>query len=209
MITTELQTRFEPWPEWLVLSERALNFTNDFEYPDRQASFEQLLNESHGVTPLLDNEKDRLKAEYVTLHLNAMMVSKKLNEEGYIDLKAERIWYLLLTDEKYYHSCKFLNYFCLKFLNRSINECIVEAEVSNVESIQTSGRPLKDVNAQKLNFIASNGPHPLVSSKLIDDMLTNRFGRDWHFMIVNSKWFVSKTVDRHFQLARNLPNSLM
>ena len=129
LLIAELQSRFEPWPEWIVLSERALNFTNDSEYLDRQASFEQLLNESHGVTPLLDDEKDRLKAEYVTLHLNAMMVSKKLNEEGYIELKAERIWYLLLTDEKYYHSCKFLNDFCLRFLIRSINECIDEAEV--------------------------------------------------------------------------------
>ena len=116
----------------LLLSERTLNFTNDSEYLDRQALFEQLLNESHGVTPLLDGEKDRLKAEYVTLHLNAMMVSKKLNEEGYIELKADRLRYLLLTDEKYYHSCKFLNDFCLRFLNRCINECIIEAEVLNV-----------------------------------------------------------------------------
>ena len=141
--------------------------------------------------------------------MNARMISKGLNEEGDTKFKAERIWYILLTEEKFYHNCKLVNDFCLRFLNRSLNECVVEAEVSNVESIQSRDRPLKDENAEKLNFIASNGPHPLVSSKLVDDMLTNRFGRDWHFTISNSKWFVSKTVDRHFHLARNLPNSLI
>ena len=73
---------------------------------------------------------------------------------------------------------------------------------------QRSDRPLKDENAEKLNFIATNGPHPLVSMNLVDEMLTNHFGKDWHFTIANSKWFISKTVDRHFQCARNLPNSL-
>ena len=90
------------------------------EYPDRQASFEQLLNEPHGVIPLLDDEKDRLKAEYVTLHMNAMMISKGLNEEGDTKFKAKRIWYILLTEEKFYHNCKLVNDFCLRFLNRSL-----------------------------------------------------------------------------------------
>ena len=69
------------------------------------------------------------------------------------------------------------------FLNRSFNECIVESEVSSVEDISTSSRHLKDENVEKLNFISSNGPHPLVSMSLVDDMLTNHFGKDWHFSI--------------------------
>ena len=115
---------------------------------------------------------------------------------------------MLLTEEKYYRNCKFVNTICLKHLNRSLNECVVESEVSSVERIQTSDRPLKDENAEKLNFVASNGPHPLVSMNLVDDMLISHFGKNWHFTLANSKWFVSKTVDRHFQCARNLPNSL-
>ena len=48
---------------------------------------------------------------------------------------------------------------------------IVESAVSSVEEIQSSDRPLKDENVEKLNFIATNGPHPLVSMNLVDDML--------------------------------------
>ena len=113
----------------------------------------------------------------------------------------------MLTEETYYKNCKFVSFIALKYLNRS-HECIVECAVSYVEDIDTSGRPLKDENVEKLNFIATNGPHPLVSMNLVDDMLTNYFGKDWHFITTQSKWFVSKTVDRHFQCARNLPNSL-
>ena len=137
-----------------------------------------------------------------------MVVLNEMNENIDTKFKSERVWYSLLTEEKYYRNCKFVNFYSLKLLNRSVNECIVESEVSSVEQIQTSGRRLKDENAEKLNFVASNGPHPLVSMNLVDDILTSRFGKDWHFTISNSKWFVSKTVDRHFQSARNLPNSL-
>ena len=68
---------------------------------------------------------------------------------------------------------------------------------------------LKDENVEKLNFIATNGPHPFVSMNLVYDILNNYFGKDWHFVITaESKWFVSKVVDRQFQCARILPNSL-
>ena len=163
---------------------------------------------SYGINPLLDDEKQRLCAEYVTLHKNAMTVLEDLKGDSETKFKLEKVWYVLVNEERYYRNCKFVNFISLKLLNRSLNECVVESEVSSVEHIQTSDRPLKDENAEKLNFVASNGPHPLVSTNLVDDMLTSYFGKDWHFTIANSKWFVSKTVDRHFQCARNLPNSL-
>ena len=75
-------------------------------------------------------------------------------------------------------------------------------------NIQNGARPIKTVNSEKVKFIASNGPHLLVSLDLVDDMLTNYFGKDWHFTIANSKWYVSKTIDRHFKTAKDLPNSL-
>ena len=101
--------------------------------------------------------------------------------------KLESLWYVLLTEENYFKNCKFVNHFCLHFLNRSFNECIVEFEVSSVGEIQPSSRPLKDENAEKLNFVASNGPHPLVSQKLVDDMLSRHFGKNslhWNFTTV-------------------------
>ena len=39
------------------------------------------------------------------------------------------------------------------FFNLSFNKCIVESEVSNVEAVQCSERPLKDENVEKLNLI--------------------------------------------------------
>ena len=125
-----------------------------------------------------------------------------------MNLTIEKVWYKLLTTEQYYKNAKFVNYIALIYLNRSFNECIVESAVSSAERIERSDRPLNEENAEKLNFVASNGPHPLVSMKLVDDMLTNHFGKNWHFTTVQSKWFISKTVDRHFQYAKNLPNSL-
>ena len=207
LIISELCNRFEPWPEWLVLSEKCLNFMNNWEFEDRRESFSKLLNTPHGIHPLLSDEKERLLAEYVTLHTNAMNVIAKLKGEDN-QFTLEQVWYTLFTEETYYKNCKFVNFIALKYLNRSHNECIVECAVSSVEEIDTSGRPLKDENVEKLNFIATNGPHPLVSMNLVDDMLTNYFGKDWHFTTARSKWFVSKAVDRHFQCARNLPNSL-
>ena len=190
----------------MKLCEKCLNFENDLEFPERKESFVQLLEFPCGINPLVNDEKVRLIAEYATLHQRVLHELK-----GDDALKLESLWYVLLTEEEYYKNCKFANHFCLHFLNRSFNECIVESEVSSVGEIQTSSRPLKDENAEKLNFIASNGPHPLVSQKLVDDMLSRHFGKDslhWNFTIAKSKWHVSKTVDRHFQSARSMPNSL-
>ena len=77
------------------------------------------------------------------------------------------------------------------------------------EMSQSSKRPLNDLNAEKLNFISSNGPHPLVSMGLVEDTLSNYFGKDWHFTLSQSKWFISKTVDRQFREAKMAPNSFV
>lgn len=199
-----LKTRFEPWPEWVVLCDRAFNFMNDLEISDRKVAFEALLDEPHGLDILLSDEKTRLKSEYQTMLVNASEIMAM--NDGL--KKIEDIWYIMLTEEKFYRNCKFLNYYALQFLNRSFNECIVESEVSNIEDIQCSERGLTDENAKKLNFISSNGPHPLKSLNVVQDTLTRHFGNDWHFTLANSKWFVSKVVDRHVKNAECLPNSL-
>ena len=118
------------------------------------------------------------------------------------------MWYVLLTEEAFYKNCKYVNNFSLKFLNRSFNECIVESEVSSIEAIEAKGRPLKQENVDKLNFISTNGPHPLMSMKLVEDFMNNYFGSEWHFTLQKSKWFVSKTIDQKFQEAKNSNNTL-
>ena len=97
----------------------------------------KLLEVPYGISQLLDDEKRRLASEYITLHQNATTVLEtyKRNQS---EFKPEEIWYTLLTEEVYYRNCKFINYFCLNLLNRSINEYIVESEVSNMTNIQTN-----------------------------------------------------------------------
>ena len=50
--------------------------------------------------------------------------------------------------------------------------------MSNIEDIQCSERNLTCENADKLNFVSSNGPHPLKSMGVVEDMLTRKFGKD-------------------------------
>ena len=42
LVISELCNRFEPWPEWLVLGEKCLNFMNEWELEHRRQS--KLLN---------------------------------------------------------------------------------------------------------------------------------------------------------------------
>ena len=85
----------------LVLGEKCLNFMNEWELEERRQSFSKLLNTPHAIHPLLSDEKEGLMAEYVTLHTNAMNVISTLKEK----FNLEQVWYILLTDKKYYHNC--------------------------------------------------------------------------------------------------------
>ena len=98
--------------------------------------------------------------------------------------------------------------FGFKFLNRTLNEYIVESEVSSIEVVNIKKRNLKDDDVAKLNFISTNGPHPLMSAILVEDFLTNCFGSNWHFTIAKSKWFVSKTVGKQLETARSANKTL-
>ena len=91
-----------------------------------------------------------------------------------------------------------LRWTCLPpdFWTDHFDECIVESEVSSFKD---------DENAEKLNFISSNGPQPLCSMSVVEAMLINHFGTKWHFNVMKSSFFVWKTVD---YCSKGLPNSL-
>ena len=91
----------------------------------------------------------------------------------------------------YFKHCKRLNAFALRFLNCSFNDGIIEVKVSSLKSISTGKRPLQQKTTEMLNFICTNGPHPLVAMPLVDDFLNAHFGKDWHFTVNQSKFFVS------------------
>ena len=82
-------------------------------------------------------------------------------------------------------------------------------EVKSIKDISTSKRPLQNITTERLNFISTNGPHPLVSENLIKDSLDSYFGKDRHFLRSNSSHYTSKVVDTHFKEARALPSSLV
>ena len=122
---------------------------------------------------------------------------------------SEKIWYELLTNKEYYEACLNINDFALRFLVRTYNECSVEAEVSNMNAIDTSSRPLKLITSEKLLFISSNGPHPSVSLTLVEDALNLYFkGNTWHFVLRDTKYFTSKVVDRRISEAEDMANDL-
>ena len=200
-----LKNRFEPWPQWMLLCNETFNFSNELPLADRQAALEILMDCPFGPSPLLNDEKKRISAEYLTTVLNAEKVVKESNHE----ISQKDIWYELLTKEPLYKNCKKLNAFAILFLNRSFNEAIVEVEVSSLKNISTERRPLLQKTTEMLDFISTNGPHPLVSMQLVDDFLDAHFGKDWHFTINQSKWLVSKVVDQHFKSAKEMPNSLI
>ena len=97
-----------------------------------------------GPNPLLTEEKKRLSAEYVTLRINAQTVTSKLMGSGESEKKVSQndVWYELLTNPDMYMDCKKVNFFALKFLNRSFNEAVVEVEVSNLKQQSTESRSL-------------------------------------------------------------------
>ena len=83
-----------------------------------------LLDEPSGPVPLIEEEKARLKAEYTTLLLN----SQDIQENSKVNTP-EDLWYVLLTEKRYYENCLNVNDFALRFLTRSLNECVVEVQV--------------------------------------------------------------------------------
>ena len=114
-----------------------------------------------------------------------------------------------MTEPKFYEHTKYFNAYVLKFLNLSFNETVIESEVSSLENVETQKRPLNSQTTNMLNFISTNGPHPLVSLPLVKDFLDSYFGKEWHFTLNDSKWYVSKVIDKHMYNAKNCTNSLL
>ena len=96
----------------------------------------------------------------------------------------------------------------LRFQTHTFNECTVEAQVSAIDSIETSSRRLKHA-AEKLTFISTNGSHSLVALNIIEEALDLYFvGKPWHFVLSNTKYFTSKVVVRLFREAEPMPDEL-
>ena len=147
----------------------------------------------------------RVISEFVSFLLNGEEVKENTDKK----LNQTELWYILLTEERYFKNCIHFNYFASKIISRTANEGIVEVEVKSIKDISTSKRPLQNITTERLNFVSTNGPHPLVSENLIKDSLDSYFGKDWHFLRSNSSHYTSKVVDRHFKEARAPPNSLV
>ena len=143
-ILDSLTRRFEPWPQWLINCEKAFDLKNGLVIQERKVAFDRLMDCKSGPDPLLQEYRKRLSAEYITLCLNADEVTKQLKAKAQKpdDICHKDIWYKLLTDETIYRHCKLVNGFALKFLNRSLNEAVVEVEVASLNETSTERRSL-------------------------------------------------------------------
>ena len=98
----------------------------------------------------------RLESNITHVILDEILLNAKNRSSG----KQKWITLLISTRVSFiFWAYMILDHFSLKFLNRLFNECIVEKEVSSIESIQTKGRSLKQENVDKLNFISMVGIH--------------------------------------------------
>ena len=190
------------------MCDEALNFEFEDSDEKRKASFEKLMACPVGPSPLIEEERARLRSEYNSFLINVKdaISTLKIIKPTY---SQSDLWYLLLTEPKFYEHTKYFNAYVLKFLNRSFNETVVESEVSSLENVENQKRPLNSKTTNMLNFISTNGPHPLVSLPLVKDFLDSYFGKEWHFTLNNSKWYVSKVIDNHMYNAKNCSNSLL
>ena len=171
----------------MVFCDEALDLLSDKTLAACQASLEKLMECSSGQVPLVEEEKSRIKAEYITFTVNAEKAIAEYQGEESQKISIKKLWYELLSKEQYYKHCKKFNAFPLLFLNRSFNDTVIEVEVSSLKNISTEKRPLKTKSTEMLNFISTNGPHPLVSMNLVDDFLNAHFRKNWHFIINQSK----------------------
>ena len=122
LLIFEFTNCFEPWPEWVIQSKNAFDFLNDLVFEERIECFAKLLEIPFGINPLLSEEKQRLKFEYTTLHLNALNVVSTS--------KWVMVMVCAINGKGYYNNCRFVNRFAIQFLNRSFNECVVESEIA-------------------------------------------------------------------------------
>ena len=81
----------------------------------------------------------RVISEFVSFLLNGEEVKENTDKK----LNQTELWYILLTEERYFKNCIHFNYFALKIINRSANEGIVEVEVKSIKDISTSKGHLK------------------------------------------------------------------
>ena len=98
-IISSIQRRFEPWPRWLLCCEEAFNFSNGLVLSERTSSLVTLMSLPSGPNPLLEDEKARLSAEFVTLFLNADHTASEYEEKHGKKITPKDTWYTLLTQE--------------------------------------------------------------------------------------------------------------
>ena len=122
-------------------------------------------------------------------------------------LRINKIWHLLLTEERY-HKVETM-FFCPSNFEQIIQKMYSRVRGSRLKDISTRSRHLDDENIKKLNSIQSKGPHSLCSMCVFKAMLTNHFSKNWYFTMMKASYFASQTVYCRFKLAKSLPNSLI
>ena len=96
------------WPKWVIFCGEALNFEIEDSDEKRKASFEKLMACPVGPSPLIEEERARLRSEYNSFLINVKDVisTLKIIKPTY---SQSDLWYLLLTEPKFYEHTKYFN----------------------------------------------------------------------------------------------------
>ena len=74
ILVFNLGNRLAPWPQQLRLCDDCFNFENNKSNKERKTSLHKLTKERFGPVPLLEDERERIEAEYVTLLVNVATI---------------------------------------------------------------------------------------------------------------------------------------
>lgn len=199
-IVSQLERYFLPWPQWLELSESLFLFTpTSFEPEDREERLEFRLRQleelfvlPHSHSPLTDDDKTLLRAQYTTLCITADEIAEEIYADGKLTLCKHInncIWYTICSKENHFRGLQAIIDYAMRFLIRDFNECSVESLIGDVEFVKGGkGSRRTRLHYETLHeqmFIRKNGPHPLLSVQLRKEALDRVFEKTkkWKFII--------------------------
>ena len=99
---------------------------------------EVLMPLEHSHTPLSEDKKALIRAEYNTLFLRGVEILKAILEVKIKSLKHinSTVWYKILTEPRYFSDIEEVCQYAFRFLLRDSNECTVESTIGDIDYVK-------------------------------------------------------------------------
>jgi hypothetical protein len=189
--------RFQ-WPEWLSLTEKVFDFSTNLDLELRTFFLHELMSQPCSPHSLDSKDRLRLSEEFKTLYLVAIeeMKAGKISSQ-------EQLYYNICTKENLHRHSKNILAFALRFLSRTMNECIMESFFSTIKETDSAGKPFTHETIEKICFIRCNGPDPLVANSLVRAALNEHFKTtNWHFLTEGQQFYTSAAITTQVEHAK-------